>query len=133
MAKLPDGMVMIFRPYKTEIRIIREELIFCKNCEHFQHETDMCTMWGACTKKEGYCFKADQKEEDIVALDLMTKCDMCGKEIIPGNNENGLPNGVGFELEDGTMLNVCSECICALGDNAEEFDKFLERWKKNES
>lgn len=64
---------------------------------------------------------------------MLIKCDMCGKEIIPGNDENGLPNGVGFELEDGTMLNVCSECICALGDNAEEFDKFLERWKKNES
>ena len=75
MAKLPDGMVTIFRPYKTEIRIIQEELIFCKNCEHFQHETDMCTMWGAYTEIEGYCFKADQKEEDIVALDFSEDID----------------------------------------------------------
>ena len=60
----------------------------------------------------------------------MIKCDMCGKEIIPGNDKNGLPNGVGFGLEDGTIINACSECIYALGENAEEFDKFLERWKK---
>ena len=56
---------------------------------------------------------------------------MCGKEIIPGNDENGLPNGVGFELEDRSMLNVCSECICKVGENADEFGKFLERWKKD--
>lgn len=61
----------------------------------------------------------------------MIKCEMCGKEIIPGNDENGLPNGVGFEFEDGTMLNVCSECICKVGENADEFGKFLERWKKD--
>lgn len=60
----------------------------------------------------------------------MIKCDMCGKEIIPGNDKNGLPNGVGFEFKDGKIIIACSECICALGDIAEEFDKFLERWKK---
>lgn len=63
----------------------------------------------------------------------MIKCEMCGKEIVPGNDENGLPNGVGFELEDGTMLNVCSECIAKTGDDPEYFEKFLKRWKKNES
>ena len=60
----------------------------------------------------------------------MINCDMCGKEIIPGNDENGLPNGVGFQFEDGKIINACSECICAVGENAEEFDKFLKRWKK---
>ena len=58
---------------------------------------------------------------------------MCGKEIIPGNDENGLPNGVGFELEDGSLLNVCSDCIAEVGENPKCLDEFLERWKKNES
>ena len=37
-------------------------------------------------------------------------CNECGKEINPGNT-NGLPNGVGFELEDGTIYNVCLDCM----------------------
>ena len=52
------------------------------------------------------------------------KCDMCGKEIIPGNDEYGIPNGVSFQLKDGKIINACSECICALGDNAEEFEDY---------
>lgn len=37
-------------------------------------------------------------------------CDSCGKEIIVGITA-GIPNIIGLELEDGTLLNVCQECI----------------------
>ena len=38
-------------------------------------------------------------------------CMVCGKKFLPGNDEHGIPNGVGFMLEDGSVLNMCSECI----------------------
>lgn len=60
----------------------------------------------------------------------MIKCNMCGKEIIPGNDENGLPNGVGFQLENGKIINACLECIAKTSENPEYFDEFMERWKK---
>ena len=42
-------------------------------------------------------------------------CSECGKIFHPGNNEQGIPNGVGFVLEKGEIYNVCSECIEAIG------------------
>lgn len=45
------------------------------------------------------------------------KCNMCGKLFRSGNDpETGLPNGVGFQLEDGSIYNMCCECICKVGD-----------------
>lgn len=43
------------------------------------------------------------------------KCDSCGKVFFPGEKD-GLPNGVGFQLEDGTTYNVCRECIEKIGE-----------------
>lgn len=43
------------------------------------------------------------------------KCNECGKEFYPGNRIDGLPNGVGFQLEDGTIYNVCCECVMKIG------------------
>ena len=43
-------------------------------------------------------------------------CTVCGREIIPGTRPDGLPNGVGFELEDGTIIPVCDECIWTEGE-----------------
>ena len=44
------------------------------------------------------------------------KCNKCGKYIsqtlVRGD---GLPNGVGFELEDGKAITLCAECIQDLG------------------
>lgn len=55
---------------------------------------------------------------------MKIKCDKCGKKFQPGNRPGGLPNGVGFQLENGTIINVCSDCICdAKGD--------LEWWVNN--
>ena len=38
-------------------------------------------------------------------------CMMCGKKFLPGNDEHGIPNGVGFVLEDGRLITICSECV----------------------
>lgn len=39
------------------------------------------------------------------------KCNECGKRIRIGNRPDGLPNGVGFELADGRIINVCADCL----------------------
>lgn len=57
----------------------------------------------------------------------MLKCSKCGKKIVPGIT-NGLPNGVGIKMEDGSILNFCAECICKgkLDDIAEPIgDKLI--------
>ena len=42
------------------------------------------------------------------------KCDICGKKIdMREKRTDGLPAGVGFELEDGSIVNVCTDCIMA--------------------
>lgn len=44
------------------------------------------------------------------------KCDKCGNIISNKiQRADGLPNGVGFELEDGRLINLCSGCIMCLG------------------
>ena len=48
------------------------------------------------------------------------KCDECGKEFEVGSRPDGLPNGVGFQLEDGTIWNVCAECIVKIGKELKE-------------
>ena len=44
------------------------------------------------------------------------KCNKCGREFLFGNRPDGLPNGVGFELDDGRTINICAECLTALGE-----------------
>lgn len=51
------------------------------------------------------------------------KCEICGKEFEPGNRPDGLPNGVGFELVDGTIYNVCADCIIKHGREVKEGGK----------
>ena len=48
------------------------------------------------------------------------KCDCCGNKFIPGNS-NGLPNGVGFKLDEDEIVNVCRMCML----NKTKFDEFL--------
>lgn len=39
------------------------------------------------------------------------KCDECGAMFYPGSDKYGVPNGVGFELDDGTVINICKKCV----------------------
>lgn len=43
------------------------------------------------------------------------KCAKCGKSFEAGTRPDGLPNGVGFELQDGRIIKICADCITALG------------------
>ena len=41
------------------------------------------------------------------------KCDKCGKSFKPGNQPNGIPNGIAFQMDDGAMVTVCAECVAS--------------------
>ena len=43
------------------------------------------------------------------------RCNKCGKEFEVGNRPNGLPNGVGFQLEDGSVYAFCADCLIEMG------------------
>ena len=63
-------------------------------------------------------------------------CSKCKKEFMAGNRPDGLPNGVGFEMEDGLVINLCANCIMELGKlDRESQEKFIgelvEEAKKN--
>ena len=58
----------------------------------------------------------------------MIKCDECGKFFEVGNRPDGIPNGIGFEMEDGTVYNVCSQCIMSMTpERAEEIAKMINK------
>lgn len=51
------------------------------------------------------------------------KCDKCKNEFAAGNQTDGTPNGVGFEMADGTIITLCNRCIKKLG-SLEQEDKY---------
>lgn len=57
----------------------------------------------------------------------MPKCNKCGKEFAYGNRADGLPNGVGLELENKKKIYICSDCILELGElTDEEKERFID-------
>lgn len=57
----------------------------------------------------------------------MPKCNKCGKEIAYGNRADGLPNGVGLELENEKTIYICSDCILELEKlTDEEKERFID-------
>ena len=62
----------------------------------------------------------------------MIRCTKCGKSFTPGN-VGGLPNGVGFQLDNGTLINICRECLIEVGEmDDKDRDKFFEELCKGE-
>ena len=51
------------------------------------------------------------------------KCDKCGAVFISGQRADGLPNGIGFALQDGTVVNMCANCMIQLGKLREAGDE----------
>ena len=51
---------------------------------------------------------------------MLFKCDKYGKLFAPGNRPDGCPNGVGFLQEDGSIYNVCADCLIDFGKEIEE-------------
>ena len=53
-------------------------------------------------------------------------CSSCGRRIRSGNS-NGMPNAIGFVQADGTLVNLCQQCIIELGKMSDKNkDEFLE-------
>lgn len=60
------------------------------------------------------------------------KCTHCGKRY-PVGNTHGIPNMVGFELENGRTINICQECLMKLGTMTKaQKDEFMLRITKDE-
>lgn len=45
----------------------------------------------------------------------MIKCDKCKSNFLIGNRADGTPNGIGFQLLDGRIINLCANCIDEIG------------------
>lgn len=58
---------------------------------------------------------------------MRVMCSICGKTFVNGNtNTNGIPNGVGFYCKDGTLFNMCAQCIIDFGRMTDaEKDEFF--------
>jgi hypothetical protein len=55
-------------------------------------------------------------------------CKNCGKVFAFGNRPDGIPNGVGFQLQNGKMINLCADCLIHLGQLDEVQKKaFIDR------
>lgn len=48
----------------------------------------------------------------------LIKCDHCGEMFMPGHDENGIPNGVGFKMLNGKLINLCSSCLMSSDFNS---------------
>ena len=59
------------------------------------------------------------------------KCEFCGKRIDTREKRiDGLPAGVGLWLEDGRIVNVCTDCVLAMDFRGRIKDLEIERfWK----
>lgn len=53
---------------------------------------------------------------------LKIKCDFCGKSFkVYEKRKDGMPNGMRFELKDGSYMNVCADCFL----NDDQYRKVL--------
>ena len=52
------------------------------------------------------------------------KCNLCGNTFLPGNQPNGMPNGVGL-VKNGITVNVCYQCVLDIGKGNEVLRKKL--------
>ena len=55
----------------------------------------------------------------MAKIELTPKCTRC-RQRFPMSGNDRLPAMVGFELEDGTVINLCRDCIMLLGRAKQE-------------
>lgn len=55
---------------------------------------------------------------------MIITCDGCGNTFTPGNRKSGIPNGVGFILDNGQQVNVCADCMMNEDKVKEICDKY---------
>lgn len=70
----------------------------------------------------------NQKETTMAVIKMKTTppCDKCGQRVILKARGQRHPAMVAFEMEDGSMLNLCHSCLCKLGRmNSDELEQFF--------
>lgn len=48
---------------------------------------------------------------------ITMRCVLCGKTFRPGNTD-GMPNGFGFQMQSGSIYNICAECVACRYEEA---------------
>jgi len=62
---------------------------------------------------------------------MKIRCDKCQELFSISYRTDGLPNICGFKLKDGKIINVCTDCIIALGrHDPKGLEKMLDRIRK---
>ena len=57
---------------------------------------------------------------------LTPPCNRCGKRVRYGYT-NGIPNMVGLQANDGSIFNICKDCLIVLGKmTADEKSRFFD-------
>ena len=62
---------------------------------------------------------------------ILLTCILCGKAFAPGNDKDGIPNGLGFMMKNGETYHLCKSCISSRYEEAEKLIK--ERSEENET
>lgn len=62
---------------------------------------------------------------------ILLTCILCGKAFAPGNDKDGIPNGLGFMMKNGETYNLCRSCVSTRYEEAEKLIK--ERSEENET
>ena len=47
------------------------------------------------------------------------KCSRCGKKLKPRRNNDGLPDAMAFDTDDGGVVIICRDCMVELAVMAE--------------
>ena len=57
-------------------------------------------------------------------------CKGCKHFFTSGNRPDGLPNGCGFQLDNGKIINLCADCLIRLGQmDDEQKREFIDQLK----
>ena len=62
---------------------------------------------------------------------ILLTCILCGKAFAPGNDKDGIPNGLGFMMKNGEAYNLCKSCVSNRYEEAAKLIK--ERSEENET
>lgn len=44
-------------------------------------------------------------------IPILLTCILCGNTFAPGNDKDGIPNGLGFTMKSGETYHICKKCM----------------------
>lgn len=61
----------------------------------------------------------------VRSMGFTPKCNVCKERRMIGNT-NGMPNMIGFQMKDGSVINLCNTCLIKVGQMSDaEKNKFF--------